>query len=365
MTINNRFYTDKNIFDLEKNIIQEESWILVAHKSELQKNNDFLTFNYYDDNIFIQNFNGKVKAFQNICLHRFNRIHESEFGNRVASCLYHNWVYNNEGKVSGLRCRSSFDNEIIEEKKLREYEVDLCGSFIFIKLNDRNSISLKDYLGLIYEKLETFSNHFGTKTIDYNKEHNGNWKLLLENVLECYHCVSVHMNSFAKMGYGFVKPERFNFYQGHSWCEFPKRQDRNENKLVKKVLDSRSLKGEGYFHFYIYPNAFISSVEGKGFYLGLLFPKTYSETTLRVRYFSPIIDSVLSDSDKNILDFINKSSHDSLDLVLNEDKKIIENIQSNLRSVINLSPFFGDEEFRINNFYNFYLPKLKNHERSV
>jgi hypothetical protein len=45
---------------------------------------------------------------------------------------------------------------------------------------------------------------------------------------------------------------------------------------------------------------------------------------------------------------------------LNEDKKIVESIQSNLAFVENLKPIFGTEEFRINEFYD-YLKKIINY----
>jgi phenylpropionate dioxygenase-like ring-hydroxylating dioxygenase large terminal subunit len=58
---------------------------------------------------------------------------------------------------------------------------------------------------------------------------------MLENVLECYHCSSVHKNSFAKLGYGYVKPKKFDFFQGHSWYEFPKTSEKEDNKLKKNL----------------------------------------------------------------------------------------------------------------------------------
>jgi phenylpropionate dioxygenase-like ring-hydroxylating dioxygenase large terminal subunit len=362
MSLNNKYYTQEKYFHLENRVIKNDCWILVGHTSELINNNDFISFEYYGEKIFIQNYKGEIKAFQNICLHRFNEIHSKAFGNRVSSCLYHCWTFDKEGKVAGMSCKSSFDENLINNIKLKEFEVQNCGDFIFIKLNSNNSITLYEYLGDIFDKLNNFSKHFGAKTIDYNLEHKANWKLLLENVLECYHCASVHNNSFAKMGYGFKKPELFSFYEGHSWCIFPQKDGIKENKKIHDILNSRTLKIEGYLHFYIYPNAFISSVEGKGFYLGFLMPHSPSTTNLRVRYFSPKLEYVLSDSNQNIFDFIKQSSHESLGVVLNEDKNIIERIQSNLSLVENQIPLFGNEEFRINKFYEYFNEIIKKNE---
>lgn len=347
-------YIDETVYQKEKSLFFNESWLLVAHKNELLNTNDFVAFEYFGNKIFIQNFNGTIKSFQNVCLHRFNTIHEESCGNRVSSCLYHNWTYGKKGNVIGLMCRNSFEKDDISELRLKEYEVGSCGDFFFIKLNDKLDQSLEQYLGTIFNPLKEISKHFGAKTIDYVIEHKVNWKLLVENVLECYHCTSVHENSFAKMGFGSIAPEKFDFYDAHSWCEFPKSENVKQNKIIEKSLAGRTFKIQGYLHFYIYPNAFISSVEGKGFYFGFMLPESPSKTNLRVRYFSPKFDKDLSESETNIIDFINNSSNESLDLVLNEDKKIAENIQSNLVNFKDSSPIFGDEEFRILKFYEYF-----------
>jgi phenylpropionate dioxygenase-like ring-hydroxylating dioxygenase large terminal subunit len=350
-------YINEAVFQKEKSLFFNEAWILVAHKNELVRNNDFVTFEYFGSKIFIQNYNGTIKSFQNVCLHRFNTIHEEPHGNRVSSCLYHNWTYGKKGNVVGLMCRNSFEKDHISELRLREYEVDFCGDFVFIKLNEQLDKKLPDYLGSIFSPLEEISKHFGSKTIDYTIEHKVNWKLLVENVLECYHCNSVHENSFAKMGFGSVAAEKFDFFDAHSWCEFPKGEISKPNKIIEKALSNRTFKTQGYLHFYIYPNAFISTVEGKGFYFGFMLPESSSKTNLRVRYFSSKFENEPSESQQNILEFINNSSNESLDLVLNEDKKIVENIQTNLINFKDFSPIFGDEEFRILNFYKYLESK--------
>ena len=135
MSLSNKYYINDNDFKSESQIIKNDCWILVGHHSEFINNNDFITFNYYGEKIFIQNYKGKIKAFQNICLHRFNLIHDLEFGNRISSCLYHCWTYNQEGKIAGMSCKESFDKNAIKNLKLKEYEIQNCGDFIFIKLN--------------------------------------------------------------------------------------------------------------------------------------------------------------------------------------------------------------------------------------
>ncbi len=111
MSLSNQYYIKDKFFELESKVVKNDSWILVGHNSEFLKNNDFISFEYYGEKIFIQNYKSELKAFRNICLHRFNEIHNVEFGNRVSSCLYHCWTYNKEGKVAGMSCKNSFDSD--------------------------------------------------------------------------------------------------------------------------------------------------------------------------------------------------------------------------------------------------------------
>jgi phenylpropionate dioxygenase-like ring-hydroxylating dioxygenase large terminal subunit len=355
----NKIYFNEKVLNDEKEYFINNTWILAGHKNELLNNNDFISFDYFGNKVFIQNFNGDIKCFDNVCLHRFNTIHKEPFGNRVPSCLYHHWTYGKKGNVIGVKNPSSFVKEQVSTLKLKEYTADFCGDFIFIRNSEYVELSLRDYLGTIYDTVSDISLHFGTKTADYSKEHSANWKLLVENVLECYHCTAVHLNSFAKMGYGFKSPTEFDHYNGHSWCEFPRDEHTKQNKLVEKVMSKRTYTTSGYKHFYIFPSTFISTVEGKGFYVGLMLPLSSTNTQLRIRYFSSKLNNDVSESDLNMINFINDSSNSSLDVILNEDKEILETIQSNIVNFPDGSPIFGNEEFRIIDFYNYYNSILK------
>ena len=352
--ISNKHYLDETVFEAEKNYMLNNSWILAAHSNELQKKNDFVTINYLGKKIFIQNFGDTIKAFDNICLHRFYTIHAETHGNRLPICNYHLWSYDKNGLPAGIQNRKNFAEQSLAGLALQQYEIALCGKFVFVKLNQAFNTPLPQYLGALYQPLQEISQHFGDKIADYYLKHECNWKLIAENVLECYHCKSVHENSFAKMGFGFLPPTEEVYAGAHSYCNFPNKEGVFNFKVIDKTLKSRTLQFDGYKHFYIFPNAFITSVKGYGFYLGFLFPESSTITDLRVRNFTPGFQEPLSEGFKNILEFMNDGQNSSLATVLKEDKSITETIQKNLTVYENKSPLFGDEERRINQFYDFY-----------
>jgi phenylpropionate dioxygenase-like ring-hydroxylating dioxygenase large terminal subunit len=57
----------------------------------------------------LQNFKGEIRAFANICSHRFNRIQTEPRGNRPLMCAYHGWNFDESGFPRGMPRREGFD----------------------------------------------------------------------------------------------------------------------------------------------------------------------------------------------------------------------------------------------------------------
>ena len=345
------FYHLPEIFEKEKSYIVQNCWLLVAHKNELKNNFDFVTYDFLGLRIFVQNFEGNIKAFQNICLHRFNPIHQQSHGNRPPVCRYHSWSYSADGCASGIPNRKAFKTKEIENLCLPEYEVDFCGSFVFVKLNRNNYTTLGDYLGILFNDLETLSRHYNDKISDFVMPYNCNWKLAVENVKECYHCSSIHKNSFFKMGYGSLPAADIKIHNGSSYCLFPKKEATRKNVAYEKLYKCRTYQQNGYRHYVIFPNTFISSTEGILFYIGSLIPLNSSSSHLRIRNFgAKFIDA--ENSLQDIINYMHEQSPEATKIILDEDREVIEAIQKNVASTNN-TPILGSDEERIQGFHKF------------
>ena len=222
-------------------------------------------------------------------------------------------------------------------------------------MNNASTENLKEHLGEFYNILIDLSLNFESLI---NKEsliipHNANWKLLVENVLECYHCSSVHKETLVPIGIGAKKPENNVTDKYHDMIDYPirigKQQKARNDKL--SFLDNRSLKHNSLRHIYIFPNLFITSTDGILFYVGKLAPESTSDTNLLVNFIRPVLKD-LSRKEFILSNAFFESSLESSQKVILEDKVILENIQKNLPLVKDVSQVFGDEEFRIMNFHN-------------
>ena len=190
-SLDQRFYKDTSIFDLEKHNIFYNSWIFIGHESQIPNKGDFFVYKLLDEEIIVlRNKENKVKAFFNVCRHRGSRVCLEEKGNTSRfSCPYHSWTYNLDGKL--LAAKSL--REGIDKSKLGLHpcNIESASGMLLINLSD-NPQSLKNLKSDLKEPFEMF----GFKDLKVAAHKNypiaSNWKLAVENYQECYHCAPAH-----------------------------------------------------------------------------------------------------------------------------------------------------------------------------
>jgi phenylpropionate dioxygenase-like ring-hydroxylating dioxygenase large terminal subunit len=351
--LNKQHYSSKASLDKDFEAIFSESWLYVGNKSELINKNDFLTVELCKKSIVVQNINGQIGAFQNICAHRFNRIQIEKKGNRPFYCQYHGWSYDKNG-IPKVPQKNTFNKEELACKKLVKYQVDICGEFVFVNLNLQNEVSLKSYLGDIYSEIETLSKHIGVQISSDNLMHHANWKLLVENVLEGYHCPLVHRESLVKSGFCTKMATDIQFLGYHNKWHSHKVNNHFVNRKSAKLafLDNRSYKHESFYHIFIYPSLVISSSEGLLFYVGNILPDSYNKTNLIIRFFAPILEGELAIKDKYLYEAFLTSAIESGKQVLLEDKPMVEGCQKGLEEDSIQTGILSEiEEVRIIHFH--------------
>lgn len=348
-------YHAPSIFEEEVETLFNRGFQFVAMTHELACDRDFVCVDHFGAAIVVQNFRGELKAFQNICSHRFNRLQSEDRGHRPLMCSYHGWTYDRTGTPTGIPKREQYRTGDDSSLCLTAYTVETCGVFVFVRMGD--GPPLREQLGTFYAALEELSPHIGREIHHGVMPHAANWKLLVENVLECYHCGVVHQQTFIELGIGKRALEDVTMTAGHSSCHFPRVPERREALRQRYLshLKDRGQTHDSLYHIYIFPNLFISSPEGLSYYVGQLLPKSPGETQLRMRLFEPALD--LSDRHRERQGPINAATIATTLAVLEEDRRILENIQSVVR-LADKPGRLGAEEVRIAAFHDQYAERM-------
>ena len=191
------YYTDPAIWELEKTEIFFRTWQYACHASQLDAPGRFVTMAIFDQEVFlICDGDGEVRAFFNVCLHRGHPLVEGNGRKSRLVCPYHAWTYDLEGRLVGARGAERSGTVPKSEICLSPVRVERLLDFYFINL-DPHAASLMDHAGeladSIAETVPDLDDYRLEPALEYvNAPFACNWKVLIDNQLECYHCENAH-----------------------------------------------------------------------------------------------------------------------------------------------------------------------------
>jgi phenylpropionate dioxygenase-like ring-hydroxylating dioxygenase large terminal subunit len=199
--LNPEHYLSTEIWQAEREQIFFKHWQYAAHAAQLAQPNDWVLANIAGREVVIQNFAGELRAFSNVCSHRFSAIRSKPCGHGPLQCPYHHWTYNKDGVPRGIPLRDQFselaDPGAAEKLALERWAVDRCGGLVFVRLASEGQ-KLREFLGATYPALQAASESLIRVVREFEYTIEANWKLVIQNTLELYHIVAVHPRSFGK-----------------------------------------------------------------------------------------------------------------------------------------------------------------------
>jgi Rieske 2Fe-2S family protein len=190
-TLPQPLYTDEAIYrqDLENLFFRE--WLFVAHDCEIPEPGDYLSYEIAEyDIIIVRAHNGDINAFHNTCRHRGSRLCDEHKGNKTQLvCPYHQWTYDLSGELRYAKdMGSEFDPK--QHGLHRVHCKSLAGNIYLCLADEAPDFSKLKALAEPY----LLPHHLRDAKVAHESSiiEEGNWKLVLENNRECYHCLGSH-----------------------------------------------------------------------------------------------------------------------------------------------------------------------------
>lgn len=204
--MNGQLFGRQDVFETDLQIFFNQHWILVGVTADIAEPGDVSTIDIGKASIIlVRDDDEQVRAYRNVCRHRGARLKEagkSTVGMLV--CPYHQWTYDLDGSLKhAAHMGKDFDPKC---RSLSAVHCKVVGTHIFVCLADTPPADISVLEQTLTPRFAPYD--LTNSKIAYEAQiiENGNWKLVMENNRECYHCAGTHPEltaSFLPEDFGF------------------------------------------------------------------------------------------------------------------------------------------------------------------
>jgi choline monooxygenase len=188
------WYSEPEVARAERELIFRRSWQYAGHLGELDGPGSMFPTQVGGLPLVVVLDRGEqLRAFLNVCRHRGTVLVDQPQTRGTIQCPYHAWTYGLDGSLRGAprsKEEPGFDTEGLG---LVTVQVGTWGPFVFAN-PDMDAPSLEESLGDLPEVVA--QNGLDVDSLRFHHrvgyEIRANWKIAIENYLECYHCQLNH-----------------------------------------------------------------------------------------------------------------------------------------------------------------------------
>jgi Rieske 2Fe-2S family protein len=199
-TLPGRFYHDPAIWQLEQERLFARLWVCVGRNDQVPAAGHYQTVRVGEESVLVvRGEDQALRAFLNVCRHRGAQLCAAERGQaRTLQCRYHAWTYGLDGRLlraPGLQDSAEFDRGAFG---LVPVALDTWEGLVWVNLAENPPPLADQILPQLAARLgdagRLTAYRIGTLAVAASVEYEvrANWKVVVENFMECYHCAPMH-----------------------------------------------------------------------------------------------------------------------------------------------------------------------------
>ena len=270
--------------------------------------------------VAVRNARG-LAGFVNVCRHRRHEVLSGRGNAPMLQCPYHAWTYDLDGALRKVPRAGPQSGLRLEDLPLLPIRAEALGPFVFVNL-DADAPPLVECYGPVLAYIARSGVSLDTLAFHSRQEWRGsaNWKAMLENYLECYHCPVAHPGFSAAID---VRPDVYAI-ESNGWFSSqsgPVRPAALEGRGKALPYDVRGTVRESQYHF-LWPNLTININPGfPNLSIDVWRPDGTDATAgFSEQYFGPGVDEAFA---RDLIAFNRQ--------VADEDDRLTDSVQRGLR----------------------------------
>lgn len=210
-------YVEHRWFEADMKAIIGKTWQWICHAEKLREPGSYVATQVAENPILIvRNKDHSLRAFYNVCKHRAMQLYEGEGKTSKIMCPYHAWTYDLGGQLVRAPETDHLVDFEIKDICLDQVQVEEFCGFIYVNL-DLSAPSLSEQSGALGEEINHWAPDANQLTFAHRLtyEIKSNWKNVIDNFLECYHCPIAHKDFVSLVDMDTYKVTTHGIYSSH------------------------------------------------------------------------------------------------------------------------------------------------------
>jgi choline monooxygenase len=194
MSLRSEAYTEPKWAEADLEAIFARTWQWVCHVEKVATPGSYVSTTIAGMPVaVVRDREGALRAFYNVCKHRAHELLSGAGTTGSIVCPYHAWVYGLDGRLRGARRADRMETFDKSDICLDQVQVGEFGGLVYVNL-DPGARPLDEQAGDLEAEIERWApdvaqlTHARRLTYDVTT----NWKNVIDNFLECYHCHIAH-----------------------------------------------------------------------------------------------------------------------------------------------------------------------------
>jgi Rieske 2Fe-2S family protein len=193
LTLPRDAYLSEQVLAWEKEWLFAANWVCLGRAADLLGPGQARAVDAAGEGILLIDDGSGIKAFSNVCRHRGHELMAVGDARdvRLIRCPYHSWTYYLDGSLRSAPVVTQTPSFEPAEYPLISLRTAEWLGWLFVNLSGR-APDIDQYLGDLIDHLSPYRPQDLAVAASHSYEVRANWKVVVENYHECYHCSTIH-----------------------------------------------------------------------------------------------------------------------------------------------------------------------------